>query len=247
MYKFSVVIITFNEEKNIQKCLDAVRNLSDDIIVIDSFSTDKTQEICQAYGNLRFIKYNWEGYSKTKNYGNSLAKYDYILSLDADEVISSELADSIRNIHKLEGAFEFNRMTNYCGSWIKHCGWYPDKKIRLFNKNDAYWEGDFVHEILVLPENININFLDGDLLHYSYYTINDHYNQIEKYSYLHARKMVKEGKKASFVKLFISPMFKFIRTYFLQLGFLDGYAGFTIAKISAKAVQLKYKKLKAIK
>jgi len=246
MEKYSVVIITFNEEKNIKKCLDSVVKLSDDIIIIDSFSTDKTQEICEQFDNLRFVKHKWEGYSKTKNYGNSLAKYDYILSLDADEVISIELAKSIQEIEKLDGAYEFNRMTNYCGSWVKHCGWYPDKKLRIFNKKDIYWEGDFVHETLVIPDNIKINFLEGDLLHYSYHTLEDHYKQIENYSTLHAKKMLQAGKKASGFKLFISPTFKFIRTYFLQLGFLDGMAGYNIARISAKAVKLKYQKLKSL-
>jgi glycosyltransferase involved in cell wall biosynthesis len=246
MEKYSVVIITFNEEKNIKRCLDSIANISDDIIIIDSFSTDKTQEICEQFNNLRFVKHKWEGYSKTKNYGNSLAKYDYIISLDADEVISTELAKSIQEIEELNGAYEFNRMTNYCGSWIKHCGWYPDKKLRIFNRNEIYWEGDFVHETLVVPENISIYFLEGDLLHYSYHSIEDHYKQIENYSDLHAKKMLKAGKKATIFKLFISPAFKFIRTYILQLGFLDGSAGFTISRISAKAVKLKYQKLKSL-
>jgi len=246
MQKLSVVIITFNEEKNIKKCLDAVCDISDDIIIIDSFSTDNTQAICEEYENLRFVKHKWEGYSKTKNYGNSLAKYDYILSLDADEVISDKLAESIKNIHELNGAYEFNRLTNYCGSWIRHCGWYPDKKLRIFDKNEIFWEGDFVHETLVIPNNTIIIFLEGDLLHYSYHSVEDHYKQIENYSNLHAKKMLQAGKKASIIKRFISPTFKFIKTYFLQLGFLDGNAGFTISRISAKAVRLKYQKLKTL-
>ncbi len=247
MEKLSVVIITFNEEKNIRKCLDAVCNLSDDIIIIDSFSTDATQEICESFDNLRFIKHKWEGYSKTKNFGNSLAKYDYILSLDADEVISEQLAASIGKIDKLQDAYEFNRLTNYCGSWIKHCGWYPDKKVRIFNKKELYWEGDFVHETLVIPAATKINFIEGDLLHYSYHNVGEHYAQIENYSSLHAQKMKQSGKKSSVLKLYISPIFKFFRTYVLQGGFLDGKAGFLVSKISAKAVKLKYQKLKALK
>ena len=247
MQKISVVIITFNEERNIKKCLDAICKLSDDIIVVDSFSTDKTQAICEGYENLRFVKHKWEGYSKTKNFGNSLAKNKYILSLDADEVISHELSSSIENINEFSGAYEFNRLTNYCGTWIKHCGWYPDKKIRIFDKNEAVWEGDFVHETLILPKGININYLNGDLLHYSYHSVDEHYNQIERYSTLHAQKMKQGGKNASILKLYISPVFKFFRTYFLQFGFLDGKAGFLISKISAKAVSLKYQKLKALK
>lgn len=246
MVKLSVVIITLNEEKNIRKCLNSLVSISDDIVIIDSNSTDSTEAICNEFDNIRFVKHKWEGYSKTKNYGNTLAKYNYILSIDADEVLSDELKKSIENIDKLNGAYQFNRMTNYCGTWIKHCGWYPDIKLRIFNKNEIFWEGDFVHETLAIPSNININFLQGDLFHYSYHTIEDHYSQIEKYSTLHAQKMLTANKKATFIKLYISPLFKFIRTYFLQLGFLDGIAGFKISLISARAVKLKYHKLKAL-
>ena len=244
MVKLSVVIITFNEEKNIKKCLDSVIDISDDIIIIDSFSNDNTLDICSKYPTVRFIQKEWAGYSKTKNFANKQAQHPYILSLDADEVLSTELKRSIQNIQKLEGVFEFNRLTNYCGSWVKHCGWYPDKKIRIFPKNEVFWEGDYVHETLVVPPHLNVSFLEGDLLHYSYYTLSDHYQQIEKYYTLHAKKMIHDGKSASIYKLLISPTFKFIKTYFLQLGFLDGKAGYQISKISAFAVKLKYQKLR---
>ena len=246
MEKLSIVIITFNEEKNIKACLDAVVDLSDDIIVVDSFSTDKTKEICEQYANVNFVSHKWEGYAKQKNFANSLVKYPYLLSLDADEVISKELMASIKALHSFNGVYEFSRLTNYCGSWVHHCGWYPDAKIRVFPKEGSYWEGDFVHETLVIPTGLETIRLNGDLLHYSYHSIEDHYNQIEKYSSLHAEKMKHAGKKASFLKQYISPAFKFFRTYFLQLGFLDGKAGYDIARISAKAVRLKYHKLKQI-
>jgi len=246
MEKLSVVIITYNEEKNIKACLDAVVDLSDDIIVVDSFSTDKTKEICKSYSNVNFVQHKWEGYAKQKNFANSLVKYPFLLSLDADEVVSKELMASIKMITSFDAVYEFSRLTNYCGNWIHHCGWYPDAKIRIFPKEGSFWEGDFVHETLVIPKGLKVIRLDGDLLHYSYHSIEDHYNQIEKYSSLHAEKMKDAGKKASLLKQYISPAFKFFRTYFLQLGFLDGKAGFDIARISAKAVRLKYKKLKSI-
>jgi (heptosyl)LPS beta-1,4-glucosyltransferase len=246
MEKLSVVIITFNEERNIAACLDAVADLSDDIVIVDSLSTDRTEEICSSYPNVNFVKREWQGYSKTKNYANSLAKHSYILSLDADEVLSPELKKSIQQIAHFDAVYEFSRLTNYCGSWVHHCGWYPDRKIRIFPKEGSYWEGDFVHETLVVPEGLPVVLLKGDLWHYSYHSLQDHYNQIEKYSTLHAEKMKHEGKKPSMIKEYISPAFKFFRTYFLELGFLDGKAGFDIARISAKAVRLKYKKLKAL-
>ncbi len=183
MMQLSVVIITFNEERNITKCLESVKSLTDDIIVVDSFSTDKTVEIAKTY-NAKVFQQKWLGYSKQKNYANSLAKYPYILSLDADEVLSDTLLNSIQNINAWTGVYEFNRLTNYCGTWVKHCGWYPDKKIRIFPKNTVKWEGDFVHEILSLPSDMDVHFLKGDLLHYSYHSIEDHYRQIEKYANL---------------------------------------------------------------
>ena len=247
MLELSIVIITYNEEKNIAKCLEALHDISDDIIVLDSFSSDGTMEICKSYPNVNFIQRKWEGYSKTKNFANGLTKYDYILSVDADEVLSTELRQSIFQLKKFSGAYEFSRLTNYCGKWIKHCGWYPDKKIRIFHKAEAHWEGDFVHEELVLNTQIPVQLLAGDLHHYSYHSLQDHYNQIEKYSSLHAQKMMQNNAKASLSKRYISPVFKFIKTYFLQLGLLDGKSGFTIARISAKAVKLKYRKLKMLR
>lgn len=244
--QLSVVVITFNEEKNIAKCLDAVSNLTDDIVVVDSFSTDKTKEICSSYSNVNFIESKWEGYAKTKNYANQQAKYDYILSLDADEVISPTLKKSIQGISEQSGIFEFNRLTNYCGKWIKHCGWYPDKKIRIFPKKEVYWEGDYVHETLFIPKSMSVSFLKGDLLHYSFYSTEQHLSQIEKYTTLNAEKMLAKGKKVSFLKQYFSPLVKFLKSYIFQLGFLDGYYGYVVCKNSAYAKRLKYVKLKAL-
>jgi len=244
--KFSVVLITFNEEKNIKKCLDSIVYLTDDIVIVDSFSTDKTKQICKQYKNVNFIETEWKGYSQTKNFANQHVKHDYILSLDADEVVSEELRNSIKAIDKLLGVFEFNRLTNYCGKWIKHCGWYPDKKIRIFPKEGVYWEGEHVHETLFVPNTLTTTFLEGDLHHYSYHKIEDHYKQIENYSTLHAQKMKEAGKKATPFKMIFNPILKFIKTYFFQLGVLDGYSGLLIASISAKAVSMKYKKLQAL-
>jgi len=244
MQLLSIVIITFNEENNIKACLDAVQGLSDDIIIMDSFSTDATEQICHNYPHLRFVKRAWEGFSATKNHANALARYPYILSLDADEVLSPTLRQSIENIENFNALFGFNRLTNYCGSWVHHCGWYPDRKIRIFPKEGSLWEGAYVHETLKTPSNLKEVWLKGDLWHYSYHSLEDHFRQIEKYSDLHARKMKAEGKKPSRMKEWISPAFKFFRTYLLQQGFRDGSAGYHIARISARAVALKYAKLR---
>jgi glycosyltransferase involved in cell wall biosynthesis len=248
-HKLSAVIITFNEEKNIQRCIEAALPVADEIVVVDSFSTDKTPQLASNYEKVKFIQTQWEGYSKTKNFANQQASHHYILSLDADEFISPQLRDSIltEKEYGFTGTYSFNRLTNYCGQFVKHCGWYPDEKIRIFPKNKALWEGDFVHETLrVTDSSLKNKHLKGDLLHYSYYTISEHLQRIEKYAQLHAQKMKSEGKKFSAIKEWGSPAAKFIKTYFLQLGFLDGKAGWNISRLSAKAVYLKYNKLRKL-
>jgi len=244
--QLSVVIITFNEGKNIKRCLDSVVGIADDIVVVDSFSTDNTQQICESYDQVNFIQTAWKGYSATKNYANQQAKYNYILSLDADEVLSSQLKESIQQISTLEGVYEFNRLTNYCGKWIKHCGWYPDRKVRIFPKDKVSWEGDYVHETLSIPKIMSTNFLKGNLLHYSFYTVEEHLQQIEKYATLKAQQMFDKGKRSSFINVTISPLFKFLKTFILKLGFLDGHYGYVICKNSAYAQRLKYEKLNAL-
>lgn len=245
MPQLSVVIITFNEEKNIARCLDSIREIADDVVIVDSFSTDKTPEICKSY-NVNFIQRKWEGYSGTKNFANAQAKYNWILSLDADEALSEELKKSILDIKQQQAhkTYKFNRLTNYCGKWIRHCGWYPDTKIRIFDRAHTRWEGT-IHEKLVV-ENEEARLLKGDCLHYSYYTIEEHYKQGDKFSSLSAQSLFARGKKASFLKLWLSPVVKFISCFVFKLGFLDGNAGYTVCKIVAFTTFSKYKKLRAL-
>lgn len=246
MTDLSVVIITLNEEKNIARCLDSVKDIADDIVVIDSFSTDRTEEICKLY-NVNFISRQWEGYSETKNFGNASARYDWILSLDADEALSGELRASILDLKKkgITNPCKFNRLTNYCGKWIRHCGWYPDTKLRIFNRNITKWEG-VIHEELVSSVDQEVQHLRGDCLHYSYYTIADHLRQVNHFTEIAAMDLFSRGKKAGMLKILFSPCIKFIRDYFFKLGFIDGYAGFVICKISAHATFIKYVKLKQL-
>ncbi|MFL5764581.1 MAG: glycosyltransferase family 2 protein [Bacteroidia bacterium] len=244
MPQLSVVIITFNEEKNIGRCLESIQQIADDIVVVDSFSTDQTEAICKKF-DVNFIQRKWDGYSATKNFANAQAKYDWVLSLDADEAPSEELKRSILEAKK--GAdlktFKFHRLTNYCGSWIRHCGWYPDTKIRIFDRRITKWEGH-IHEKLVIESKEPAILLKGDLLHYSYYSYEQHLAQTEKFSTLAAEDMFKRGKKASLLKLWFSPAVKFLSDYFLKLGFLDGAAGFRICRVSARHSYLKYQKLR---
>lgn len=245
--KISATIITLNEERNIQRCLQSLKGVADEIIVLDAFSTDKTKEICETEG-VRFEQRNWEGYSASKNYLNSLAQFDYILSLDADEALDSELRDQILKVKNEEnpGVYSLNRLTNYCGKWIKHSGWYPDVKVRLFPAEGSYWEGAHVHEELVFPGELPISQLKGHLEHYSYYSFKDHRTRADKYSALTAIKMHEKGKKANVLKPYLSALGRFISMYFIKAGFLDGRMGFKIAWISAQSNVFKYKELRRL-
>ncbi|MDQ3193272.1 MAG: glycosyltransferase family 2 protein [Bacteroidota bacterium] len=247
MEPLSVVIITYNEEKNIARCLDTIRGISDDIVIVDSFSTDRTKEICEKEG-VNFIQKVWKGYSLTKNYANNQAKHKWILSIDADEALSEELKKSILQLKKEFNSncvYKFNRRMNYCGKWIYHSGWYPDTKIRIFNKENSNWQGD-IHEKLVVPAHFKEIHLKGDLLHYSYYSIQEHYKQAEKFAYMSADVLYRKGKKASWPLIYTKAGFKFLRNYLMKKGFLDGYTGFTICKIAAWETYHKYSKLKRL-
>ena len=242
--KITAAIITYNEERNIDRCLSSLKKIADEIIVLDSNSTDRTKEICLSH-NVKFVSRKWEGYSKSKNYLNSLAKCEYIFSIDADESIDSDLEKEILNLKKSSKAsvYSVNRITNYCGKWIKHSGWYPDRKLRLFPKEGSFWDGEFVHEKLVSPKSLSVVQLDGHLLHYSYYTHKEHRERADKYSKLTAIKMSQTGKKTHIFKPALSGLVRFISMYIIKRGFLDGFMGLKIAVISARSNVFKYKEL----
>jgi glycosyltransferase involved in cell wall biosynthesis len=246
MSSLAVVIITLNEERNIERCLKSVRDLADEIIVLDAYSSDQTAEICAKY-QVRFVQRDWEGYSASKNYLNSLVSSEYILSLDADEALSAELYTEIKaeKENGFSGTYAVNRMTNYMGKWIRHSGWYPDIKPRLFPKEGSYWSGEYVHEELVHPPS-EVKVFQGVLEHYSYYSYEDHRARADKYSLLTAKKFHAKGKKAGPLKPAISALGRFVAMYFIKLGFLDGWKGFKIAQISAQSNVLKYKELRRL-
>lgn len=243
MVNLSVTIITLNEEKNIRRCLDSIKNVADDIVVLDSFSSDKTKEICLTYPNLTFVERIWEGYGKAKNFAASLTKNDFILSIDADEALSEELTKSIlKSKENLSGCYYFNRLNNYCGKWVKHSGWYPDEKTRIYSKKEARWSEDLVHEEL-LADKLSLKKLKGDLLHYSIDSISTHIKTINKYSDLAALSSFNKNQKASLILIIFHPFVKFFKIYILKKGFLDGYYGFIISVLSGFSKFLKYVKL----
>ncbi len=236
--KISAVIITLNEARNIERCLRSLQDVADQVIVLDSGSKDGTVDLANNLG-AKVIDTPWQGYAATKNHGHTLAEHPYILSLDADEALSDKLQASILAVKdNLQGAYSFNRLNNYCGTWIRHGGFYPDKKIRLFPKDQARWEGDHVHEILRVDAGVPVTHLAGDLLHYSYYDRSEHEARLEKYARLAAEKL--RGRKGLAAKQYLSPAWRFVQSYFLKGGFLDGKAGYHLCRLTAKEVKRKY-------
>jgi glycosyltransferase involved in cell wall biosynthesis len=233
----SAVIITLNEERNLARCLESLRGVADDIVVVDSGSIDRTEEICRSHG-ANFIRQAWLGYSAQKNLANG----------HADEALSDALKRSILEL-KSAGTIrvcKFARMTNYCGRWVRHGGWYPDHKVRMFDRRKAKWDG-VLHEELRGFARSEVVRLEGDCLHYSYYTAEDHHRQADRFTTLAAGELFKQGKRAGVLRLHLSPVWKFVLDYVLRLGFLDGSAGFRIAWISAGATRMKYLKLERLR
>ena len=248
MIQLSVVIITFNEEKNIGRCLDSIIEIAEDIVVVDSFSTDKTADICKQKG-VRFIENKFEGHIEQKNYAITQAKYPHILSLDADEALDDRLKVSILEVKKnwIYDGYKLCRLTNYCGQWIYHSGWYPDVKLRLWDSRKGIWGGMNPHDKYeMFDKQAPTLQIKGNILHYSYYSVDEHKEQTKKFSEIAANELFRNGKKVNFLILYVSPIVKFMQSYFYKLGILDGYYGFTICKISAYATYLKYYKLKQL-
>lgn len=243
MELLSAVIITGNEERNIVRCLESLKGVADEIVVVDAFSTDNTPSICRQYG-VTFIQHSWEGYSASKNFGNGQALHDWILSIDADEALSEELRTSILNEKKSPRGFFFvmYRFNNYCGKWMHFGGWRRALKLRMFDRRIASWKGE-VHEHLEISQPVKIFKLKGDLEHYTYDSISDHREKNERYSTMAAEEMLKRGKNVSGTSIQLRTAFTFLQSYLFKLGFLDGAAGFTVAKMEAGYTRMKYEKL----
>lgn len=248
MIPISAVIITFNEEKNIERCILSLQGVVDDIVVVDSFSTDRTKEICLNH-QVRFVEHVFEGHIQQKNWAITQAKYPHVLSLDADEALDEKLKKSILNVKEnwRANGYTMNRLTNYCGHWVRHCGWYPDTKLRLWDARLGSWGGVNPHDKYMMHDkNAQLIQLEGDILHYSYYSLDDHYKQVEYFTTILAKAQYELGKKAPLLVLYTSPIVKFFKDFCLKKGFLDGRTGFQICRISAFATFTKYKKLRAL-
>ena len=245
----SVAIITLNEERNIERCIRSVQPVADEIVVVDSYSTDRTKEICE-HLNVTFIEHPFEGYVEQIKYTLTQVTYDYVLTIDADEVVSDQLAAAIQTVknHWTHDGYTFNRLNNYCGTWIRHSGWYPDRKLRLYDRRKGTWAGLNPHYSFKLQADARAKHLKGDLLHYTYYSVEEHLTQLNKFSSLGAEEYYHRRKKViPVIHLVIYPCFAFINRYIFRLGFLDGTMGYVVCRSTAQAKYLKYLKLYQLK
>lgn len=241
----SVAIITYNESQNIERCINSVKAIADDIIVIDSYSTDNTAELAKELG-ARVILQKFLGHIEQKNFAISKAQYPFILSLDADEAIDENLKQEIitlKNSSKIADGYIINRHNNYCGQWINHGAWKSDLKLRLWDSRKGKWGGMNPHDKFEMDDNAKITLLEGKILHWSYTSVAQHEGKVDYFSTIAAKDYYAKGKKSSLFKILFSPLFRFLRDYIFKLGFLDGKYGYIIAKLTAKEVYFKYKKL----
>jgi glycosyltransferase involved in cell wall biosynthesis len=243
--KLSAVIITYDEEQNIERCLASIKDVVDEIVVVDSYSSDRTAEICERYGVV-FIQHAFHGHIEQKNWAVNQATFPYILSLDADECLSQPLIESISEVKRAwrYDSYYFKRLTNYCGKWIRHTTWYPSHKLRLWDARKGSWGGLNPHDRFILEEGATKKFLKGDVLHYSYYTISEHIDQINTFSTIKARSYFQQGKKSSLIGMVCRPLWRFLKDYIFRLGILDGYFGLVVSVNSAYETFLKYAKLR---
>ncbi len=243
--KISAVIITYNEEDRLPDALASLEGVADEIVVVDSYSNDRTVEIARS-ALAKVWQNRFEDYGRQKNFAMEKAGCEWILNIDADERVSPELKRAVSELKEKDvpgniAAFAIKRKTFYLGSWIRHSGWYPDRKVRLFRKSTATWQGR-VHERLTV--NGDVANLPGDILHFTYRNIGDHVRRLERYSSFQAEEIVKLGKKCLCLRLLLLPPVTFLRHFLWKLGLLDGFPGLVIATVQSWGTALKY--LKAI-
>jgi glycosyltransferase involved in cell wall biosynthesis len=242
MNRLSACLITLNEERNLPRALESLKGIADEIIVVDSGSTDQTAAIAHEH-NAAFFERAWTNYSDQKNFAAACAKNDWVLSVDADEQLSSALQTSILDWKKREPKFsvyEMSRKTWYLGAWIRHSGWYPDFQQRLYRRNAAQFAG-IIHESLKFEDKSGR--LAGDLLHHTVGSFAEHEEKVERYAALAARQMFEAGKRNWKSAMWLATPWSWFQNYFLRGGFLDGYRGALISQMAARSVRIKYKKL----
>jgi glycosyltransferase involved in cell wall biosynthesis len=250
MVKFSCVIITFNEERHLEKCLKSLVGIVDEIVVVDSLSTDNTKAICQKY-NVVFIEQAFLGYLEQKNFACSKATGDYIVSLDGDEALSKKLQEEILNlknsVNSLEDGYVVSRLNNYCGQWIKYSNWYPDKRLRIFKSGSGQWKGGNPHDYFELYSGKTSKFINADILHWAYDTNTEHYLKVDNFTTIAANSYVRNSKKKiGILTIILNPIWKFIKNYFIKKGVLDGLNGLIICAFASFGTFLKYIKIREL-
>lgn len=239
----SAIVVCFNEERNIGPCLESLR-WCDEIVVVDSFSTDRTVEICRQYTD-RVIQRPWPGYREQKAFAHSQATKEWVLLVDADERVSPELKNEIQEALNLGGdgyaAFAVPRLVFYLGRWWRRGGWYPDYDVRLFRRDRATWGGSDPHEKILVDGKVRR--VRHPLYHFSYRDIADHMERINKFTSISSKELAQGRQRWRLVDALLRPAFRFFRCYFWQRGFLEGFAGFYVAVTAAVYVFLKYAKL----
>jgi glycosyltransferase involved in cell wall biosynthesis len=245
MTGLSAVIITHNEEVNLPRCLESVK-FADEIVVVDSHSTDRTRDIAQHYG-ARLVLVEWQGFGAAKQAGVDASNGSWILSIDADEEVPEALREEIRRVVEDDGpqaGYEMPRKTNFLGRWINHSNWYPDYVLRLFRKADGHFNDAVVHEKVVV--NGPVGRLRNDLLHYSYPSLDVYFEKFNRYTTIGAVEAYKAGKRSGWPAVAIKPVAAFVKHYVTKQGFRDGLEGFLISVLSSAAVMVKYAKLRDI-
>jgi glycosyltransferase involved in cell wall biosynthesis len=241
--KISATIITFNEERNISRAIESLR-CCDEIVVVDSGSTDRTTELAAKLG-ARVVESPWRGYAGQKNFASERAENDWVLSLDADEALSEALEGEIWQIKKNGPRFEaytMPRLAQYLGRWILHSGWHPDRKVRLFDRRKARWVGEYVHESVAVDGRVG--HLRENILHFTCSSLSEHLKTMDRYTTLAAEQIVDQRKKVGWPQLLLDPPWTFFRTFVVQRGFMDGAEGVAIAYMAALYNFLKYAKAK---
>lgn len=246
--KLSVAFITFNEDRIIEKNLNSIHDLADEIIVVDSFSTDHTVEICEKFSKVKFVQKKFEGFGKQKNYAISLCSGDWILFLDADEIPDQQAQQSIKKIVEANtppfNVYEIAFNNIFLGKALKYGGWGNTKRERLFKRNFGKYSEDIVHECFITSEKKGK--IEGKINHYTYKDIYHHIEKSNKYTSMMAEKMYANGKRSNALKIIFKPIYQFIKSYIIRLGFLDGLVGYYAAATAAFYTFLKYKKLHEI-
>ncbi|MDX9923128.1 MAG: glycosyltransferase family 2 protein [Ignavibacteriaceae bacterium] len=251
MNRISSITIVKNDEANISDCIDSLKKCVDEVIVlVDSSSTDRTLEIVKSISSIKYEEVQWQGFSLTKQYAISLSTNDYILWLDSDEVLSANLIleiNKLKEVDEISDAYSIPRRAIFLGKWIKHSGWYPGRVIRLFNKNNASFNDNKVHEGLKFISNTIPVELKNDIIHYTDRNLVHYLNKLNTYTSLAAEDLVVKGKAVSLLDIIFRPFWIFIKMYLIKAGFLDGMHGFLLASYSSFYVFVKYTKLWELK